>query len=37
MQEKLKVLQQIVRADSGQKIVSERQRQAINWVRGVER
>ncbi len=37
MQEKLKVLQQIVRADSGHKIVSERQRQAINWVRGVER
>ncbi|MBZ7925801.1 Ti-type conjugative transfer relaxase TraA [Ensifer adhaerens] len=37
MQEKLKVLQQIVRADRGQKIVSERQRQAVNRGRGVER
>jgi len=37
MQEKLKVLQQIVRADSGQKIVSERQRQAVNRGRSVER
>ncbi len=37
MQEKLKLLQQIVRADSGQKIVSERQRQAVNRGPGVER
>uniref|UniRef100_UPI003F498DE5 Ti-type conjugative transfer relaxase TraA n=1 Tax=Ensifer adhaerens TaxID=106592 RepID=UPI003F498DE5 len=37
MQENLKLLQQIVRADSGQNIVSERQRQAVNRGPGVER
>jgi len=36
MQDKLKVLQQAVRIDSPQKIVSERQQQDLNWARRVE-